>query len=84
MATTKFYLDTRSVKKGEPAPLKITITLHGKSALLPLNIKLLPSQWDTKTAKISNHPNKNFLNTYRLRRKLDINIEFIRMKQDNP
>jgi site-specific recombinase XerD len=82
MATTKFYLDTRSVKKGEPAPLKITITLHGKSALLPLNIKLLPSQWDAKTAKISNHPNKNFLNTYIIRRKLDVDTEIMRMKQE--
>ena len=82
MATTKFYLDTRSVKKGEPAPLKISITLHKKSALLPLNIKLLPTQWDAKTAKIKDHPNKNFLNTYIIRKKLDVDTEIMRMKQD--
>ena len=34
MATTKFYLDTRAVEKNQPAPLKITITLKGKSAHL--------------------------------------------------
>ena len=58
MATTKFYLDTRAATKGQPAPLKLTITLKGKSAHLNLNIKLLPSQWDAKANKVLNHPNK--------------------------
>ena len=82
MATTKFYLDTRAVEKNQPAPLKITITLKGKSAHLNLNIKLLTTQWDCKTNKIVNHPNKNFLNTFIVRRKLDVDTEIMRMQQE--
>ena len=79
MATTKFYLDTRATAKGKPAPLKLAITKNGKTALLHLNISLLPEQWDKKTGKISNHPNKMFLNTYIARRKLDADSELLKL-----
>lgn len=79
MATTKFYLDTRAAKHGNPAPLKLSITKNGETALLHLNIVLLPNQWDRKTEKIVNHPNKLFLNTYITRRKLEVDTAILKM-----
>lgn len=79
MATTKFYLDTRAVKNGQPAPLKLAITKKGDTAMLSLNVRLLPSQWDKTTSKIVNHPNKLFLNTFINRRKLDVDMEILRL-----
>lgn len=79
MATTKFYLDTRAVRKGQAAPLKLAITKKRETALLHLNVQLLPTQWDKATGKIVNHPNKLFLNTYINRRKLDVDTEILRL-----
>lgn len=69
MATTKFYLDTRAVSAGEPAPLKIAVTKHGKTALYSLDVKLQPSQWDNHRQVILNHPNKLRLNNFIMNRK---------------
>lgn len=64
MATTKLYLDTRGVKEGNDAPLKIAITKHGNTAYFSLGIKLNKSQWDSKACKVVNHDNKNRLNSF--------------------
>lgn len=79
MATTKFYLDTRATRKGKPSPLKLAITKKGKTALLHLNIALLPEQWDKKAGKVTNHPNKSFLNTYIIRRKIDADTVILKL-----
>lgn len=79
MATTKLYLDTRAARKGQPAPLKLAITKNGETALLHLNIVLLPNQWDKKAGKVTNHPNKLFLNTYINRRKLDVDTAILKL-----
>ena len=79
MATTKFYLDTRATRKGKPSPLKLAITKNGKTALFHLNITLLPEQWDKKAGKVTNHPNKSFLNTYISRRKLDVDTIILKL-----
>lgn len=79
MATTKFYLDQRASQKGKPSPLKLAITKNGETALLHLNITLLPNQWDKKAGKVTNHPNKLFLNTYISRRKLDVDTEILKL-----
>ena len=55
--------------EGKPAPLKIVITHKTKSALLPLGISVLPSQWDRGTQKIIGHPNKAALNNFLTNRK---------------
>lgn len=78
MITTKFYLDKRAVKDGQPAPLKIVITLNRKHAYINLDVKLLPEQWNVATNKIVNHPNKIFLNTFITRRKLDVETEILK------
>lgn len=79
MATTKLYLDTRAARKGQPAPLKLAITKNGETALLHLNIVLLPNQWDKKAGKVTNHPNNLFLNTYINRRKLDVDTAILKL-----
>ena len=72
MASTKFYLDTRGIKPGKTAALKLSITHKGKSALLSLNVHILPTQWDNLALKIVGHPNKAFLNMYICNRKQEV------------
>lgn len=79
MVTTKFYLDCRAIKKGKPAPLKIAITKKGVTAHISLNISLLPSQWDNKSQKIKDHPKKQFLNAYIVRRKTEVDETILRL-----
>lgn len=64
MATTKLYLDTRANKHGEPAPLKVAITKHGATAMMPLHVNIFPSQWDKRLGKVKDSPNKIALNSY--------------------
>lgn len=81
MATTKFYLDSRAVPKGKAAPLKLAITKKGETSLLHLNVQLLPSQWDKKAGKISNHPNKLFLNTYINKRRIEVDTAILMLTE---
>ena len=52
MTTIHLYLDKRSVKRGELAPLKIGINKKGSSAYISLNVKLYPTQWDASKEQI--------------------------------
>lgn len=79
MITTKLYLDTRSVKSDGTSPIKITINKRGKTALLPLNLSVLPTSWDKVKEQITNHPNKIFLNNFIKRRKLDVETEILKL-----
>lgn len=81
MATPKFYLDTRSVKADGTYPLKIAITRKGKTALYSVGIFLTPKQWDKKGARIVNHPNKQYLNGYIARRRIDIESFILQLKE---
>ncbi len=74
MATTKLYLDARAVGRGEPAPLKVSITKHGVAAYIPLHIKILPSQWDKVHCRVIDNPNKTSMNAY---------IQSMKQKIDN-
>ena len=64
MATTKLYLDIRSAKRGEQAPLKVSITKHGVAAYIPLDVRIYPSQWDKEHGRVKDRPNKVALNSY--------------------
>ena len=64
MATVHIYLDKRSVKRGEEAPLKIGINKKGSSAYISLKIKVYPTQWDAEKERIKDHPNKKALQSY--------------------
>lgn len=70
MATTiHIYLDMRSVKRGEEAPLKIGINKQGSSAYINLGLKIFPTQWDSSKERVKNRPDKltiqNFIDTQR-------------------
>ena len=62
MANTRFYLDARRVQSGKPSMLRIAIAQKGVTALIPLNVKLTPEQWDGK--KIVRHSDAAVLNAY--------------------
>ena len=64
MITTKLYLDTRAVKDGEPAPLKVAITKKRQAAYIPLGVKLKKEQWDVKKQRIVDAPNKQRLEIF--------------------
>ena len=65
MATVRLYLDRRAVKDGSaPAPLKLGISDQGSTVYIGLNVRVLPSQWDAKTEKVTARPDKASINTY--------------------
>ena len=72
MVTIKLYLDTRSCKDGEPAPLKVSFSHKSSTSLLPLDIKILPSQWNAKSQSVVNHPQKEQINSFLLERRTTI------------
>lgn len=63
MANTRFYLDERK-QSVNGSVLKIAIAHKGKTALISLEAKLLPSQWDSSRSKVINHPDQQLLNLY--------------------
>ena len=64
MANTRFYLDERRTKSGNPSNLKIAIAQKGVSALISLNAKIYPNQWDVSREKVVNHPDAMLMNVY--------------------
>lgn len=64
MASTKFYLDRRAVKEGNPIPLKLSISHNKSKILISLDIKLLENQWDEENGLILNHPEQKVLNIH--------------------
>ena len=70
MAKINFYLDLRYADPGSAGYLKLSISRKGKTALIPLNVSVLPGQWDKRSCKVVNHPNKNALNAFIYNRRL--------------
>ena len=64
MASTRFYLDSRKTREGQPAILKLAIAHRHQTILISLDVRLLPSQWDSDKLTIRNHPDKQLLTTY--------------------
>lgn len=62
MATLKLYLDKRVLDASKTAPLKIALTHNHKTVMIPLGIRLTPSQWDGHF--VVKHPDKIFLNDH--------------------
>ena len=71
MVTIKLYLDTRYSTDGSPTPLKVVFTHKRTTALSPLGVKLLPSQWDAKKQCVINHPQKEQINAFLLERRVE-------------
>lgn len=76
MANTRFFLDKRNAKDGKPVVLKIAIAHQHKSALISLDVKILPTQWEDN--KIVRHPDKQVLNTYINRVKSQVDSLIVR------
>lgn len=72
MITTKLYLDTRAVKNGEAAPLKVAITKKRQAAYISLGIKLKREKWDSKRQKVLDAPNKLRLDNFIKNRLMEI------------
>lgn len=72
MATTKFYLDRRTVRADGTCPLKIVITQYGKTALYPCGLYFCPEQWDNNAGMVLEHPQKRYLNNYITRMRADV------------
>lgn len=79
MISTRLYLDTRETKPGEEAPLKLSICLHGNTALISLGIRLHPEYWDKKGRMVIRHPQKQRLNIAIQNRKNEIDMEIMRL-----
>lgn len=79
MATVKFYLDTRSIPPDVPAPLKIMISHNRTTALHPVEIRLLPSQWDGAAGCVTEHPQRMFLNAHLFRMRSDWEIAMLKL-----
>lgn len=73
---TKFYLDLR---KSELGTLKIALCHKCQTRHITLDVQLMRNQWDGE--KIVNHKNKAFLNTYIVRRKLDVDTAILQLRQ---
>lgn len=81
MATTKFYLDRRSVRDDGSSPLKIAISAKGKSALISLGVFILPSQWDEKAGCVVKHLRKQFINLEIGRMRMDVDAFILEMME---
>lgn len=78
MARASLYLDMRSVKSGQPGPLKIRYYHRGSAIMIPTTIRLLPEQWMDNT--IVNHQRaKQWNNMLRLRL-ADITSEILELE----
>jgi integrase len=72
MTTTRYYLDRRHKDTGKPMPLKLCITKKGLTAYIPVDVTLLPSQWNSDKQKVVDHPRRQAINAYLESRKADI------------
>lgn len=83
MASTKFYLDCRRAKPGQPSVLKIAIGQGNKTSYISLDAKLLPNQWDSTKEKVKDHPDKLILNSYiyEMKQNVDAQIIFLTREQ---
>ena len=75
------YLDTRAVKDGRPAPLKAAVRRKGTTAFIPLNIKVLPRQWNKERMEVVSHPNAKRINVVIGSRKLAIETAILRFME---
>jgi hypothetical protein len=57
-------LDERKTKANKPCVLKVAIAHHGVTALISLDAKVLPHQWDSKKLRVINHPDEMLMNLH--------------------
>lgn len=79
MVTTRFYLDCRDSAPGSTAPLKLVLTHKGVRALIPLNVSVLPSQWDARRQIVVGHPRKQQFNSLLAEQKIAVDAILFRL-----
>lgn len=62
MITLTFYLDSRAVKPGNPAPLKLSVHRDSKRAFINTGIRLKVNQWDKGLRCVKRRPDAPVLN----------------------
>lgn len=79
MANTRFFLDERSAKPGKPSVLKVAIAHKRRTALVSLDAKIFPNQWDRNKMRVVNHPDQLQMNVYitTLKQQIDRSILFL-------
>lgn len=82
MVTTRFYLDCRGTAPGAPAPLRLVITKNSLRAFVPLNVCLLPSQWDARRQMVAGHPRRAALNNLLQAKKVEVDRIIFRLSSE--
>lgn len=82
MANTRFFLDERGAKPGKPSVLKVAIAHKKKTALVSLDARILPNQWDKKKLRIINHPDQLLMNVYITTVKQQIDSSLLTLAND--
>ena len=82
MATTKFILDARKVKQGNPLFLRLVINNRNTRAYITLDVKLFPDQWDKERLQIINHPLEKQLNLYLMKVKQHVESTVYHLTED--
>lgn len=75
------YLDKRAVKPGAAAPLKIAIRRKGITAFIPLEMKILPKQWNERRMEVVGHPNAKRMNVIIGQEKLAVETAILRLME---
>lgn len=81
MATTKLYLDTRATAPGAPAPIKLSLCLHGRTTVHSIGVKVMQDQWDPVACKIVRHPKKAYLNALISQKKNEWDMALLRLAE---
>ena len=77
MAKASLYLDTRAIKNGANAPIKIRVYHKGKAFFLPTSIFVTPQQW--MDGVIINHLRAKKWNDFLKLRMMDVTSEIIKL-----
>lgn len=80
MATTRFYLDRRTVKKDNTSVLRLSVSHKGKNVLVNTGISLTILQWSGE--RVINHPRKAQLNLMLEQKKLAMDMELLRLESE--
>lgn len=80
--SVSIYLDTRAVKTGKPAPLKAAVRRKGATSFIPLEIKVLPEQWNKDRLEVFNHPNAKRINLIIGKKRLAIESAIFKLMEE--
>lgn len=83
MAKIKVFFDARFTKSDEnrEAPLKLAVTNMSRTAYIPLNIAVKPSQWDKARDMVVGHPQRRVYNEVIRHRLAELQAVLIKLEQ---